>query len=96
MNRLKNIIASMNYRDLKSIEKDLYEGNLGKIIKQRLNDLQTFDEKTCPTCGTIVPPDTSFVLQFGRPDFRKEAHFCGIDCLDYFIHNLREKKAPHQ
>jgi hypothetical protein len=35
------------------------------------------------------------VLEFGPRDLRKEAAFCGADCLQYFIkHMLILKEAP--
>ncbi|MFH2020136.1 MAG: hypothetical protein ABIJ34_01910 [archaeon] len=93
MNRLSGIIASMNYRELKAVEKDLYEGNIGKHIKHRLEkfEVKTF-EKVCPTCGNILTQESEkYTLMFGPPDFKKRASFCGVDCLTFFVEKMNSK-----
>ena len=96
MNRLSSIINSLNYKDLKAIEKDLYEGNIAQLIKQNKKKVESLrPDTTCPTCGSVLknPP---YVLEFGRHDFRKRASFCGLDCLNFFISKLnKEKKLEH-
>ncbi len=94
MNRLAAIINSLNYRDLKAIEKDLYEGNIGKLIKQNLNKIESISPKTCATCGTELKKP-AYVLEFGRQDFRKRASFCGLDCLSFFTSKLSAEKKLH-
>ena len=52
MNRLKKIIEAMDYSDLKAIQKDLAEGNIGMLIKKRIEDIEgELDQKICPVCG---------------------------------------------
>ena len=40
MNKLYHIINSLDAHELKLIQKDLYEGNIGYFIKKRLYELE--------------------------------------------------------
>lgn len=89
MNRLAHMIGNLGYEDLRSIEKDLNEGNIEKLIKERLLYFEK-DRKICPVCyKTIDEDDDHFTLMFGPADFRKKAKFCGIDCLEFFINKIK-------
>lgn len=96
MNRLLGIINSMNYKDLKDIQKDLVEGNIGILIKNRITDIEKnlgYDERICPTCGSKVSEETSkYILTFGPSDFRKRAYFDEMDCMTFFIDKLNSRK----
>ena len=96
MNRLASIINSLDYKDLKALEKDLYEGNIGRLIKQNIKKIESLrPDSICPTCGSVLK-NPAYVLEFGRSDFRKRAGFCGLDCLNFFISKLnKEKKLEH-
>jgi hypothetical protein len=92
MNRLAGIINAMNYKELKEIQKDLAEGNIGRLIKARLDQIEKTIgyEKVCPTCDSKISEDTAkYTLMFGPADFRKKASFCGLDCLTFFAGRLR-------
>ena len=100
MNRLAGLIGAMDYHELKALEKDLYEGNIGINIKKNLGKFERNDtEKTCPTCGNMLTEETSkFILTFGEPTFRRRAYFCELDCVDFFIAKLksgRQVKSEH-
>ena len=92
MNKLATIINSMDYRDLKSLQRDLYEGNIGNLIKKNIDKTDSISKRICPTCGTTLkkPP---YSLEFGREDFKKRAGFCGLDCLSFFVTNLNKEKT---
>ena len=93
MNRLSNIISSMSYRDLKAIEKDLYEGNIGTHIKTRLQEFEkNFPSNVCVTCGNTHKESPRYILVFGPDDFKKKATFCGLDCLNFFVKKLEAQQ----
>jgi hypothetical protein len=99
MNRLSGMIGTMSYNELKALEKDLYEGNIGLNIKKNLEKFNRKDaEKTCPTCENVLLEDSAkFILVFGPPSFRKRAFFCEQDCLDFFLAKLKsEKSVEHE
>ena len=93
MAKLGNIINGMNYKELTAIEKDLYEGNIARLIKHRKSGFEKlFSEKICPTCGSSIKENEApFTLLFGPVDFKKKASFCGLDCLSFFIKKLEKQ-----
>lgn len=89
MNRLGSIIDTLGYEELKNIEKDLNEGNIERLIKEKLLQFEK-GRKICPVCyRTINEGDEHFTLIFGPDDFKKKASFCGVDCLEFFISKIK-------
>ena len=99
MNHLVRIINSLDYKELKAIQKDLAEGNMGKLIAERISNIEKsarFDDKVCPTCGNkINEEEARFTLIFGHAGFKKKASFCGHDCLTFFIDKLKVQNLNH-
>jgi len=92
MNKLSEIINSLNYEDLRMIEKDIEEGNVSKIVRKRIEQYER-SSKTCPVCyKEIVEGNEAFTLIFGSPDFKKKASFCALDCLEFFISKIKNKE----
>ncbi|MFP4645564.1 MAG: hypothetical protein ACLFNB_02865 [Candidatus Woesearchaeota archaeon] len=91
MNRLSKIIEDMDLDDLKKIKKDLDTGNIEKLIKKRMKEVQKSQIATCPVCSARVKEGEGLHLQFGPADFRKKATFDGVDCLQYFLERLKKK-----
>ncbi|MEM4397033.1 MAG: hypothetical protein QW757_00230 [Candidatus Woesearchaeota archaeon] len=48
MNKLVGIIDSLDYYELKLIQKDLLEGNLAKLINARIKEFENKKENFCP------------------------------------------------
>lgn len=92
MNKLNDVISSLNYEDLKKIEKDLNEGHISKLISAKLKKMDQ-NKKVCPVCYKDIPEgEEAFTLMFGPSDFRKKASFCALDCLEFFISQIKEKE----
>ena len=88
MNRLIKIINEMSYEDLQKIRLDVEEGTLRELVDERLAYFED-ENKVCPTCQN-KPPADGFVLQFGPYDLRQQAQFCALDCLEYFLKQLKK------
>jgi hypothetical protein len=59
------------------------------ILKKLVSEVK---KSTCCVCESRINPYSpfNFSLSFGPKDIRRKARFCGLDCLSYFIGNLRE------
>ena len=90
MNKLIKIMSEMSYEDLARIKKDLDEGILQELVEERLAFFED-DNKVCPTCHN-KPPVNGYVLQFGSHDLRQQASFCAMDCLEYFLRQLKKSQ----
>lgn len=83
------------YEDLKIILEDLENGgdSTKETIKEIIKEVEENEATQCATCGqSINIAQIPFLLEFGPENIRKEAHFCAIDCLQYFIKNIKELK----
>ena len=83
----------MRYEELKKIKKDLEEGGveIKKIVDQKISQHETSHQKTCSVCYSDLDPYSvhNYTLVFGPDDFKKKASFCGMDCFQYFLDNLK-------
>ena len=90
IDKLRQGIAGLDYNDLKVIEKDLKKGAplIKSVIKRRLHQIENQDTGICAGCGN--KQNVQYTLVFGPEDFKKKASFCGLDCLEYFLAQLKE------
>jgi peptide subunit release factor 1 (eRF1) len=98
MNRLAKLIEQLAIADLRLIQKDLEAGNVDRLIRKRIEELDV--KKTCPTCGTEMgASDQKYAIEFGPQGLRQKAYFDELDCLDYFMRKLHaeaERQATTQ
>ena len=83
-----------SYADLKAILADLEEGgeNTKETIKELISEMEG-QTAICATCGQVIDLDNNpFILEFGPPEMRKEACFCALDCMEYFIKQVKQIK----
>ncbi len=88
--KIREGIANLNYNELKILEIDLKKGapTVKTIIKNRIKQIESQDTGLCAGCGNVE--NLSYTLIFGPDDFKKKASFCGLDCLEYFLEQLKE------
>jgi hypothetical protein len=89
MNKLADLIRKLPADDVLKIKRDLEDGNLQRVIADRLAELE-MPQKVCPVCNTPLGENAPYVLYFGE-DVRKKARFDAIDCLEFFIQDLKKK-----
>ena len=95
---VRQIINELDYEDILKLKYDIEHGSLHikKLLDSRMKEIENKNIHICATCGKKINPfkDYEITLSYGYPDFRRRAHFCGIDCLEHFIEELKriEKK----
>ena len=100
--KVKEVIEELSQDELLKLRFDLkhHSKHILRLIDKRLRFLETRGEHVCATCGKTInlEEDNAITLTFGPPDFKRRAYFCGIDCLEYFISELKriEKKKLQQ
>ena len=94
--RLRDVVPDLEYHELKKIQKDLDSGaiHLKNLIDQEISKKEKEHRKNCSVCQTDIDgySTQNYTLIFGPSDFRKQATFCALDCLEYFIKDLKERK----
>jgi len=95
--RFRDVIDTIEYDDLMKMKKDLDDGavHLSKLIDEKVKEEQKKHEQVCTVCSKNIDQyDTNnLTLLFGPDDLKKKATFCALDCLEYFINNLKEMKT---
>lgn len=93
--KLKDVISSIDYYELKKIQNDLNGGgfHLKKFISAELLLREKKHEKICASCHVDIDDITSknYTLLFGPKDMLKKASFCGRDCLSHFLNQVEQK-----
>lgn len=92
MEKITKAIDELSEEELESLERQIKDGTIHRFIETK-KEFFKIKDKVCPVCGNGVKEDC-FVLTFGTPEMRKKAHFCGVDCLEYFLKSFKfgEKK----
>lgn len=95
--KLKEVMDYLEYEELVKIKKDLSAGgvHLARLVDDKIREETHKHEQYCCICNNKIDPYSvnNFTLVFGPADLRKKASFCALDCLEYFLKNLKELKA---
>ena len=96
--KLKEIVDNLEHEDLIKLQKDLEEEegmHVKKLVSEKIQQLEDSEKAICAVCGKPINPyyTEHYKLIFGPRDFRKKASFCALDCMEYFLKNLRDSKT---
>jgi hypothetical protein len=94
--KITDAIDNMDERELYSLQEDLTKGApyARKLVNDRIRKIEKEKKGICVTCGNdLEEHPRAFTLVFGPDDFRKKASFCELDCLQYFLDNLKKMKG---
>ncbi|MFP4403403.1 MAG: hypothetical protein ACOC3X_01200 [Nanoarchaeota archaeon] len=97
--KINQIIETMPENELYKLRAEISNGaiNLKKQLDKKIKLLENSKTGYCITCGKDVSSHpTSFTLIFGENEFRKKAIFCEIDCLQYFLSEIKQIKNNYQ
>ncbi|MEM4755582.1 MAG: hypothetical protein QW594_00435 [Candidatus Woesearchaeota archaeon] len=96
--RMKKIIQDLDYEELAALQKDLQRPvpQFSKMIEQELQLRQKNHGKVCVTCGQELQLESkeNYTLLFGPQSLKKQASFCGFDCLVYFLGKIKQYQHP--
>ena len=91
--RLRDVMGSLEYDERLKIKYALNSGgiHLMRFVDKSLSDRKHEHESHCSNCSSLLDlaSTSNFTLVFGPEDFRKKASFCGLDCLEYFLKELK-------
>lgn len=96
MYRLKEFLGSLEHYELVKLKQEMEKGTLdiGKALQEKIKENEKIHATVCTTCSNTLDPynTNNYTLIFGPDDFRKKGSFCGLDCLEYFLINLKQIK----
>ena len=86
---LSAMVAGASYEELLQLQGELQNGWLHSAVEGRISQFEN-PMGVCPICERAVDEDADIVLHFGPQGLRKKARFCGQDCLEYFLAEMRQ------
>lgn len=96
MYRFKQFLGTLEHYELVLLKKQVEIGKLDvvKEVQDKIKEAEKKHENYCVTCSNDLDPynTNNYTIMFGPEDFKKKASFCGLDCLEYFLTNLKQTK----
>jgi len=94
--RLREVIGLLEYDELLRIKEDLNRGGdairilVDNMIKEEIKRHNEF----CAVCASKIDSESStrFVLTLGPRELERTISFCAVDCLEYFLNELKKVK----
>jgi hypothetical protein len=94
--KINEALENIEEQELYRLQDDLASGAelLKRIVSDRIKRIEKAKSGICVTCGNnLEEHPRSYTLVFGPDGFRKKAGFCELDCLEYFLANLKKLKG---
>ena len=95
-NKLRDVVETLEFDELVKMKADLEHGavHLKKLVDAEIKRNEKTHEGVCSVCSSDVHPEntSSFTLLFGPDSFKKKATFCAMDCLEYFLNDIKKIK----
>ncbi len=95
--KIRELIDKVDLDDLQKMKKDISNGgfHITNLIDNEIKTQENKHKKTCSTCSINIDQysTNNYTLIFGPSDFSKKATFCGIDCMEYFLNNIKKVKC---
>ena len=96
-NKMRDVVSTLDYNELVKMRDDMENGgiHLKNLVEREIKNQEQKHEQYCSVCANSIDPEdtNNFTLVFGPESFRKKATFCAIDCLQYFLGNLKKIKT---
>jgi predicted Holliday junction resolvase-like endonuclease len=99
--KLKEIVENIEYEDLLKLKRDIEENqgtHVKEILNKKIEEIEEKEKSMCVICGRTINPYAMdhYTLIFGPRDMRKKANFCAVDCLQYFLKQLKPTKIVEE
>ncbi len=92
--RFRELIGALEYDELIRVKNDLSKGGeaIRILVENKIKEEQKSHASFCTTCAGRIDPEnrSTFTLLFGPQDLKKKATFCAVDCLEYFMSELKK------
>lgn len=88
------MIEYLEYDELIKMRMDLEKGGIqiAQLVDNKIEQEMRKYNIFCATCSHKLDlySCNHFTLFFGPQDIQRRASFCALDCLEYFLKNLRQ------
>ncbi|NQV09390.1 hypothetical protein HQ529_06070 [Candidatus Woesearchaeota archaeon] len=91
--RFRDAVDALEYDELVKVKKDLRHGaiHIRRLVEDKIKEKEIEHKKFCSICGEVIHPNSTrnYTLLFGPEGFKKKATFCALDCMEYFLKQLK-------
>src|SRR3989344_2804483 len=95
--RFEEVITLLDHFELTKLKRDIENGGMQTqlLLEKRIKEEEKKHDIMCTTCCSNINPEdvNNFTLIFGPDSLKKKASFCAIDCMEYFLKNIKQLKA---
>ena len=95
--KFEDFLSCLKYEEMLDIRQDLSAGGrrIRNIVSKKITEFENSHRKTCSVCLNHIEPESTsnYTLIFGPESFKKKATFCAVDCLTYFLQQLKQIKT---
>jgi hypothetical protein len=92
--KIREVIEFLSFDELQKMKRDLESGgfHLLTLVQQKIKEQEIAHKQICSYCGNELDPNSihNYTMVFGPYDFRKKATFCGVDCMESFLNNMKQ------
>lgn len=92
--RFAEVVEMIDFNELVNMKRDIDKGGMemNSIISQKIKEELKKHNVYCSICNSKIDPYSTcnFTLIFGPEDLKKKATFCALDCMEYFLKNLKD------
>ena len=94
MKRFKDVIGLLEFEELVMMKEDLNRGGDGMkiLVNNKLKEELKKQNQFCAVCASNIQneSETKLSLIVGPKDNEKQVSFCAIDCMEYFLNELKK------
>ncbi len=94
--KILKLFGNLEYAELHKLKRDLESGAylMQHLVNKKITEVETKNRSFCAGCNSVLTPnkDDIYTLIFGETTIKKKASFCGTDCLNEFLLNIRRDK----
>ncbi|MGM5483832.1 MAG: hypothetical protein ACQER9_02850 [Nanobdellota archaeon] len=95
--KITRLLGSLNYDELLRLQRDLSSGGLylNHLVNKKIQEVETSGRSVCASCGCDFEESKTspYTLVFGENTIKKKASFCGLDCMEDFLRDLRRDRV---
>jgi len=92
--RFTEVVEMIDFNELVNMKRDIDKGGMeiNQVLTQKIKEELKKHNVYCSICNVKIDPysTSNFTLIFGPEDLKKKATFCALDCMEYFLKNLKD------
>ena len=94
--RFKEVVELLDYDELIRVKDDLNKGgdSIRILVDNKIKEEIKKQNQFCAVCAAKIDAEsnTRLSLTVGPEEMHKQVSFCAVDCMEYFLNELKKAK----